>query len=118
MLDTSNIGLMSFAVAVAIMTAGVVGYLLAKRWWKSDPDDAPFGVLQASAFGMVGLLLGFSSRWQSRDSTSAARSPCARRTRSVPRLCASICFGRLSPARCVSSFGNTYSQESNSLQPE
>lgn len=60
MLDTSNIGLMSFAVAVAIMTAGVIGYLLAKRWWKSDPDDAPFGVLQASAFGMVGLLLGFS----------------------------------------------------------
>jgi hypothetical protein len=60
MLDTSNIGLMDFAVALAIMAAGVIGYLLAKRWWKSAPDDAPFGVLQASAFGMVGLLLGFS----------------------------------------------------------
>jgi len=60
MLTASNIGVMSFAVAVAILVAGVIGYLLAKRWWKSDPNDAPFGVLQASAFGMVGLLLGFS----------------------------------------------------------
>jgi hypothetical protein len=60
MLTASNIGVMSFGVFVAIMIAGVGGYFLAKRWWKSNPEDVPFGVLQASAFGMVGLLLGFS----------------------------------------------------------
>ncbi len=61
MLNTSNIGLLSVGICVAIMIAGAIGYLGARRLAaKPGPDDAPFGILQAAAFGMVGLLLGFS----------------------------------------------------------
>ena len=50
-----TIGLLSLIVLIG------VGTFLATRWLHpSHVDDAPFGVIQAGAFALVGLLLGFS----------------------------------------------------------
>jgi hypothetical protein len=60
MLNNMNISIAALAVLLAIMLCGFVGFWLGKRSRPSDKEDAPFGIIQASAFGLVGLLLGFS----------------------------------------------------------
>jgi len=48
-------------VLVLIVAAGVGAFYVTRRLHRSTGrDDAPFGVILAAAFALVGLLLGFS----------------------------------------------------------
>jgi hypothetical protein len=60
---SSSIGSVAFPgllVLALIMLAGLITYRISLRMRRHGPDDAPFGVIQAGAFGLIGLLLGFS----------------------------------------------------------
>ncbi|HME80871.1 MAG TPA: hypothetical protein VKF82_02230 [Candidatus Eremiobacteraceae bacterium] len=50
----------SLIVLVLIVVVGLGSYFVTRRMRASSADDAPFGVILAAAFALVGLLLGFS----------------------------------------------------------
>ncbi|HLN46928.1 MAG TPA: hypothetical protein VK216_01545, partial [Magnetospirillaceae bacterium] len=50
----------SLVILVMIVVAGLASYLITRRMRVAGGDDAPFGVILAAAFALVGLLLGFS----------------------------------------------------------
>ena len=52
--------LMALIVALLIVVVGVGAYYVTTRFQKAAAHDVPFDVIQASAFALVGLLLGFS----------------------------------------------------------
>src|SRR5215469_10579007 len=60
MLNSIGIGIAALAVLLAVVLCGFAGFWLGKRSRPKDKQDDPFGIIQASAFGLVGLLLGFS----------------------------------------------------------
>jgi len=60
MLNDMTIVSATVAVLLLIGLFGVGGFAFGRYMRDRDKDDAPFGVIQAAAFGLVGLLLGFS----------------------------------------------------------
>lgn len=60
MFNAANEVLIAVIVALLIVAIGTAAYFLVRRHPQPGPNDAPFGVVQASAFALVGLLLGFS----------------------------------------------------------
>jgi len=58
--NTAGILLIAFGLLALTLLVGFIAFAVTRRIGGVYKDDAPFGVIQASAFALVGLLLGFS----------------------------------------------------------
>ena len=59
-ISTADIVLLTLGLLALIVFVGLVTFALTRRLQIPRTDEVPFGVIQASAFALVGLLLGFS----------------------------------------------------------
>jgi len=76
-MGNSTVGILLIAVGLLVLTlcVGFLAFTVGRRIGGVYKDEAPFGVIQAAAFALVGLLLGFSfslavSRYDQRRSVT------------------------------------------------
>ncbi|MBV8082157.1 MAG: hypothetical protein JO293_01695 [Candidatus Eremiobacteraeota bacterium] len=59
-INAASITFPTLFVLLLVLAAGAITFFVARMVRGPGADDAPFGVIQAGAFGLIGLLLGFS----------------------------------------------------------
>lgn len=60
MFSNANTAFVGLAVAILVVAAGELGFRVARKRGARIIDDNSLGIIQAAAFTLVGLLLGFS----------------------------------------------------------